>query len=55
MIIYHYVIHKWTTNFAIALKMWSQIVSFKPWLLNFDHKFDGQGVKNFYTHLYIEL
>ena len=22
--------------------MLSQIVNFKPWLLNFDHKFDGQ-------------
>ena len=35
--------------------MWIQIVSFKPWLLNFDNKFDGQEVKNFYTYLYIEL
>ncbi len=35
--------------------MWSQIVSFKPWLLNFDHKFDGQEVKNFCTYLYIEF
>ena len=39
--------------FAIALKMWSHLS--RAWLLNFDNKFDGQGVKIFYTHLYIEL
>ncbi len=50
MIIYHYFLHKLTTYSAIALKMLSQIVSFKPWLLNFNHKFDGQEVKIFYTY-----
>ena len=28
---------------------------FKPLLLNFDSKFDGQEVKIVYTYLYIEL
>ena len=28
---------------------------FKPWLLNFNNKFDGQEVKIVYTYLYIEL